>query len=68
MAEALEDKLVISILAGSTIAQLCELVPASCRVVRAMPNTPTRVCTAFTDSALGLRHELTVCLLRFVRV
>lgn len=43
MAEALEDKLVISILAGATIAQLTESVPTSCRVVRAMPNTPTRV-------------------------
>jgi len=41
--EALEGKLLISILAGVTIRQLRELVPSSTRVVRAMPNTPCRI-------------------------
>ncbi|KAG8709437.1 delta 1-pyrroline-5-carboxylate reductase [Ceratobasidium sp. 395] len=40
MSAALENKLLISILAGVTIAQLVDLVPASSRVLRAMPNTP----------------------------
>ncbi|CAE7130478.1 unnamed protein product [Rhizoctonia solani] len=43
MASALEGKLLISILAGVTIQQLTEMVPASTRVVRAMPNTPCRI-------------------------
>lgn len=43
MASALEGKLVISILAGSTISQLQACVPSSTRVVRAMPNTPCKV-------------------------
>lgn len=40
---ALEGKLLVSVLAGSTIAQLQGWVPASCTVVRAMPNTPAKV-------------------------
>lgn len=43
MSEALEGKLLVSILAGVTIAQLEALVPSSTRVVRAMPNTPCKV-------------------------
>ncbi|KAG8733714.1 delta 1-pyrroline-5-carboxylate reductase [Ceratobasidium sp. 423] len=43
MAAALQGKLLISILAGVTIRQLTDMVPASTRVVRAMPNTPCRV-------------------------
>ena len=43
MAEALEQKLLISILAGTTIKQLQSWVPGSTRVVRAMPNTPCKV-------------------------
>jgi len=43
MSSALESKLLISILAGVTISQLTALVPASSRVVRAMPNTPCRI-------------------------
>lgn len=43
MSEALEHKLLISILAGTTIGQLVSWVPASTRVVRAMPNTPCKV-------------------------
>lgn len=43
MFEALEGKLLISILAGVTIRQLAGWVPSSTRVVRAMPNTPCKV-------------------------
>ena len=43
MREALDGKLVISILAGLTIASLRAMVPESTRVVRAMPNTPCKV-------------------------
>jgi pyrroline-5-carboxylate reductase len=43
MREALDGKLLISILAGVTIAQLTSWAPVSTRVVRAMPNTPCRV-------------------------
>jgi pyrroline-5-carboxylate reductase len=43
MQDALAGKLLISILAGVTIAQMAAWVPASTRVVRAMPNTPARV-------------------------
>jgi pyrroline-5-carboxylate reductase len=41
--EALEGKLLISICAGLTIGQMQSWVPTSCGVVRAMPNTPSRV-------------------------
>ena len=43
MVEALEGKLLISILAGVTMSQLRALVKPSTRVVRAMPNTPCKV-------------------------
>jgi len=43
MAEALDGKLLISILAGVTIRQLTGWVLPSTRVVRAMPNTPCKV-------------------------
>ncbi len=43
MKEALEGKLLISILAGVTIAQLEAMVLPSTKVVRAMPNTPCKV-------------------------
>lgn len=42
--EALEGKLLISILAGVTISQLTSWVRPTTRVVRAMPNTPCKVC------------------------
>lgn len=45
MTEALEGKLLISILAGVTIRQLTGWVSSSTRVVRAMPNTPCKVHT-----------------------
>ncbi|KAG8893516.1 delta 1-pyrroline-5-carboxylate reductase, partial [Tulasnella sp. 403] len=41
--EALDQKLLISILAGVTIAQLEGWVLPTTRVVRAMPNTPCRI-------------------------
>jgi len=43
MQEALENKLLISILAGVTISQLSQMVGPTTKVVRAMPNTPCRV-------------------------
>ncbi|ORY60406.1 pyrroline-5-carboxylate reductase [Leucosporidium creatinivorum] len=43
MSEALEGKLLISILAGTTISMMREWVPASCTVVRSMPNTPSKI-------------------------
>lgn len=43
MKEALEGKLLISILAGVTIVQMTDWVSPSTRVVRAMPNTPCKV-------------------------
>ena len=43
MTEALDGKLLISILAGVTISQLTAWVPPTTKVVRAMPNTPCRV-------------------------
>ncbi|KAF8631449.1 hypothetical protein AX17_005126 [Amanita inopinata Kibby_2008] len=41
--DALDGKLLISILAGVTIRQLIDMVSASTRVVRAMPNTPCKI-------------------------
>ena len=41
MAEALEGRMLVSILAGKTIAQLRALAPKA-NVVRAMPNTPCK--------------------------
>ncbi|EJD52991.1 pyrroline-5-carboxylate reductase [Auricularia subglabra TFB-10046 SS5] len=43
MREALADKLLVSILAGVTISQLRGWVLPSTRVLRAMPNTPTKI-------------------------
>jgi len=43
MREALEGKLLISILAGVTIPQLTGWVSSTTRVVRAMPNTPCKI-------------------------
>lgn len=43
MEAALDGKLVISICAGVTIAQLQTWVPKTAHVVRAMPNTPCKV-------------------------
>ncbi|KAH9856948.1 pyrroline-5-carboxylate reductase [Lenzites betulinus] len=43
MKEALEGKLLLSILAGVTIPQLQAMVGPTTRVVRAMPNTPCKI-------------------------
>jgi pyrroline-5-carboxylate reductase len=43
MREAVDGKVVISICAGVTLAQLQSWVPESTTVVRAMPNTPCKV-------------------------
>ena len=43
MAEAIDSKLLVSICAGVTIAQLRSWVPSSVTVIRAMPNTPAKV-------------------------
>ncbi|CEQ41369.1 SPOSA6832_03098, partial [Sporobolomyces salmonicolor] len=43
MSEALEGKLLISILAGTTIRMMRDWVPSSCTVVRGMPNTPSKI-------------------------
>jgi pyrroline-5-carboxylate reductase len=46
MKEALAGKLLISILAGVTISQLSDWVLPSAKVIRAMPNTPCKVCVS----------------------
>jgi pyrroline-5-carboxylate reductase len=51
MAAAVEGKLVISICAGVTMSQLKSWVPESTTVVRAMPNTPCKVCISHLDRA-----------------
>ncbi|KAI0093881.1 pyrroline-5-carboxylate reductase [Irpex rosettiformis] len=43
MKEALNQKLLVSILAGVTSQQLSEMVNPGTRVVRAMPNTPCKI-------------------------
>lgn len=52
MQEALEGKLLVSILAGVKIAQLKALCPASTRVVRAMPNTASKIREGMTVIAI----------------
>jgi pyrroline-5-carboxylate reductase len=52
MREALAGKLVISIAAGVTLAQLAEWLPAS-SVIRAMPNTPCLIGEGMTVLARG---------------
>ena len=43
MKEALENKIFVSIAAGTTINTIKKVVPESTKVVRAMPNTPCRI-------------------------
>lgn len=50
--EALDGKLLISLCAGVTIAQLSEWVPGA-RVIRAMPNTPALIREGMTVLAPG---------------
>ncbi|KAH9043309.1 pyrroline-5-carboxylate reductase [Lactarius pseudohatsudake] len=60
--EALAGKLLISILAGVTIAQLSNWVLPSTTVIRAMPNTPCRGMTVVSNlppsDAEGLNKEI----------
>lgn len=63
--EALAGKLLISILAGVTIAQLSNWVLPSTTVIRAMPNTPCRIREGMTvvsilppSDAEGLNKEI----------
>lgn len=61
MRAALEDKLLVSVCAGTTLGQLEALVPATCRVVRVMPNTAARLrksMTAISASRRVLPQEL----------
>jgi pyrroline-5-carboxylate reductase len=61
MREALDGKLLISILAGVTITQMQGWVTPSTRVVRAMPNTPCQIREGMTVvSALLGEEEQTV--------
>lgn len=57
MADALDGKLVISICAGVTSAQLKSWVPESTTVVRAMPNTPCKVCQQCLSDNKGAREQ-----------
>ncbi len=43
MREAIHGKLLISIMAGVTINQLSSWLDPSVRIIRAMPNTPSKV-------------------------
>lgn len=43
MKEALENKILVSIAAGTTINTIQKVVPPSTKVVRAMPNAPCRI-------------------------
>lgn len=60
MKEALEGKLLISILAGTTIPMMKEWVPETCTVVRSMPNTPSKV---RLDSASSHRRGIKLTVL-----
>jgi len=60
--DALSGKLLISILAGVTISQLTGWVDLSTTVVRAMPNTPCKVCPSSV-----LRNSSLILAPRFAR-
>ncbi|BGP25200.1 delta 1-pyrroline-5-carboxylate reductase [Rhodotorula toruloides] len=70
MSEALEGKLLISILAGTTISMMREWVPPSCTVVRSMPNTPSKIREGMTvvssldpsDSKTPVNREILMAL------
>jgi pyrroline-5-carboxylate reductase len=55
MKDALKNKLVISIMAGVTISQMTAWLDSSTRIVRAMPNTPSKVGYSFQH--LSLSHS-----------
>ncbi|WP_114985846.1 pyrroline-5-carboxylate reductase [Cyclonatronum proteinivorum] len=55
------DKLLISVMAGTTLKQLSDWSGRNCPVIRAMPNTPLRIrkgMTALCGSALAEEHHL----------
>ncbi len=55
--------LVISIAAGLSIAKLSEMLPAKCRLIRVMPNTPCLVnasATGFAASATATKDDVTL--------
>lgn len=58
MKEALENKILVSIAAGTTINTIQKVVPPSTKVVRAMPNTPCRIREGMTviSDAKWLTH------------
>ena len=58
--EALEGKLLISILSGVTIAQLTSWVSPSTTVIRAMPNVACRVRFHITEHLSSTHGELCV--------
>jgi hypothetical protein len=53
MRDALHGKLLISILAGVTIAQMRNWVTPETRIIRAMPNTPCKVLTCSASHILS---------------
>lgn len=59
-----DDKLVLSILAGTTLARLRECLPSARNIVRAMPNTPGQIgagITAYaTDTPLDPAEKMAV--------
>lgn len=50
-AALVQDKLVLSILAGTTLARLTHILPAARNVVRSMPNTPGQIGQGITAYA-----------------
>lgn len=58
MREALHGKLVCSICAGLRIEQIRDMVDESTRVVRAMPNTPSKVRSAFRAASSKTNADL----------
>ncbi|OLL23264.1 Pyrroline-5-carboxylate reductase [Neolecta irregularis DAH-3] len=69
MREALEGKLLISILAGTRLSQLHELCNPSTHIIRAMPNTPTKIRQGMTvlvpdNTVTDLERDLTECIFK----
>ncbi|CAG8433092.1 10721_t:CDS:2 [Diversispora eburnea] len=56
MIQALENKPLISILAGVTISQLEKWVPLTTKIIRAMPNTPCMIREGMT--VIGCRNDV----------
>jgi pyrroline-5-carboxylate reductase len=58
--QALEGKLLISILAGVTISQISAWVSPSTKVVRAMPNTPCKIREGMTVASIPHSSDVEV--------